>query len=82
LKLLELPLSEKQLPQVVEKLESGGKSIEALELTALRPRSFKGFKRNVGFPECASGKASAAGATGHRVMEIHRDRTLCLRLSE
>jgi hypothetical protein len=28
---LELPLSEKQIPQVVENLESGGKSREALE---------------------------------------------------
>jgi hypothetical protein len=31
LKLLELPLSEKQIPQVVEKFESGDKSKEALE---------------------------------------------------
>jgi hypothetical protein len=31
LSLLGLPLSEKQIPQVVENLESGGKSIEALE---------------------------------------------------
>ena len=35
---LGLPLSEKQIPQVVEILESGGKSKEALETTALRPR--------------------------------------------
>ena len=31
LSLLGLPLSEKQIPQVVENLESGGKSREALE---------------------------------------------------
>jgi hypothetical protein len=31
LTLLELPLSEKQIPQVVEKFESGGKPKEALE---------------------------------------------------
>jgi hypothetical protein len=31
LKRLELPLSEKQIPQVVENLESGGKTREALE---------------------------------------------------
>jgi hypothetical protein len=38
LKLLELPLSEKQIPQVVEIIESGGKPKEALETVELRPR--------------------------------------------
>jgi hypothetical protein len=38
LKRLGLPLSEKQIPQVVEKFESGGKPKEALETAALRPR--------------------------------------------
>ena len=33
---LGMPLSEKQIPQVVEKLESGCKSKEALETVALR----------------------------------------------
>ena len=33
---LELPLSEKQIPQVVENLRSGGKSREALEMVTLR----------------------------------------------
>ena len=33
---LELPLSEKQIPQVVEKLESGGKRKEALERARVR----------------------------------------------
>ena len=35
---LGLPLSEKQIPQVVENLESGGKPKEALEWVAMRPR--------------------------------------------
>ena len=35
---LGLPLSEKQIPQVVENLESGGKPKEALERVAMRPR--------------------------------------------
>lgn len=38
---LGLPLSEKQIPQVVENLESGGKSIEALERVAMRPRQVR-----------------------------------------
>jgi hypothetical protein len=39
LKRLGLPLSEKQIPQVVEKVErGGGKPKEALETAALRPR--------------------------------------------
>ena len=38
---LGLPSSEKQIPQVVENLESGGKSIEALETAALRPRQVR-----------------------------------------
>jgi hypothetical protein len=33
-----LALSEKQIPQVVENLESGGKPKEALERVAMRPR--------------------------------------------
>ena len=41
LRLLGLPLSEKQIPQVVENLESGGKSKEALETAALRPRQVR-----------------------------------------
>ena len=41
LNLLELPSSEKQIPQVVENVESGGKSIEALETAALRPRQVR-----------------------------------------
>jgi hypothetical protein len=38
---LGLPLSEKQIPQVVENLESGGKPIEALERVAMRPRQVR-----------------------------------------
>jgi hypothetical protein len=34
----ELPLSEKQIPQVVEIIESGSKLKEALEAVAVRPR--------------------------------------------
>jgi len=41
LKPLGLPLSEKQIPQVVEILESGGKSKEALETATLRPRQVR-----------------------------------------
>jgi hypothetical protein len=36
-----LTLSEKQIPQVVEKLESGGKPKEALERAELRPRQVR-----------------------------------------
>ena len=36
-----LPLSEKQIPQVVENLESGGKPKEAVETAALRPRQVR-----------------------------------------
>jgi hypothetical protein len=36
LSLLELPLSEKQIPQVIEKHESGEKPKEALERAAVR----------------------------------------------
>ena len=39
---LGLPLSEKQIPQVVENLESGGKPNEALERVAMRPRQVRG----------------------------------------
>jgi hypothetical protein len=38
---LELPLSEKQIPQVVEKVESGGKPKEALEAETMRPRQVR-----------------------------------------
>ena len=38
---LGLSLSEKQIPQVVENLESGGKPKEALEAVALRPRQVR-----------------------------------------
>jgi hypothetical protein len=38
---LGLPLSEKQIPQVVENLESGGKQKEALEETVMRPRQVR-----------------------------------------
>jgi hypothetical protein len=38
---LGLPLSEKQIPQVVENLESGGKPKEALERVAMRPRQVR-----------------------------------------
>ena len=38
---LGLPLSEKQIPQVVENLESGGKPNEALERVAMRPRQVR-----------------------------------------
>jgi hypothetical protein len=41
LKCLGLPLSEKQIPQAIENLESGGKSKEALETAALRPRQVR-----------------------------------------
>jgi hypothetical protein len=34
-------LSEKQIPQVVEKLESGGKPKEALETVEMRPRQVR-----------------------------------------
>lgn len=33
-----MPLNEEQIPQVVEKLESGGKPKEALERVGMRPR--------------------------------------------
>jgi hypothetical protein len=38
LRRLGLLLSEKQIPQVIENLESGGESKEPLETVALRPR--------------------------------------------
>jgi hypothetical protein len=38
---LGLPLSEKQIPQIVENLESGGKPKEALETVAMRPRQVR-----------------------------------------
>ena len=38
---LGLPLSEKQIPQVVGNLESGGKPKEVLETAALRPRQVR-----------------------------------------
>src|ERR1700730_2188808 len=38
---LGLPLSEKQIPQVVENLERGGKPKEALERAAMRPRQVR-----------------------------------------
>jgi hypothetical protein len=38
---LGLPLSEKQIPQVVENPESGGKSTEALERAFMRPRQVR-----------------------------------------
>jgi hypothetical protein len=38
---LGLPLSEKQIPQVVENLESGGKPKEALERAIMRPRQVR-----------------------------------------
>ena len=41
LKQLELPLSEKQIPQVVENLGSGDKPKEALERAELRPRQVR-----------------------------------------
>jgi hypothetical protein len=41
LRLLGLALSEKQIPQVVENPESGGKPIEALETATLRPRQVR-----------------------------------------
>jgi hypothetical protein len=41
LSLLGLPLSEKQIPQVVENFESGGKPKEALEWTVMRPRQVR-----------------------------------------
>ena len=40
-KLLGLHLSEKQIPQVVENLESGGEPKEALERAVLRPRQVR-----------------------------------------
>lgn len=45
LRLLGLLLSEKQIPQVVEKLESGDKPKEALETVGLRPREPRRFQR-------------------------------------
>ena len=41
LDLLGLALSEKQIPQVVEKFKSGDKPKEALEGTELRPRQVR-----------------------------------------
>ena len=41
LRLLGLLLSEKQIPQVVENLESGDKPKEALETVGLRPRQVR-----------------------------------------
>ena len=41
LKWLGLALSEKQIPQVVENLESGGEPKEALETAAMRPRQVR-----------------------------------------
>jgi len=41
LRRLGLLLSEKQIPQVVENLESGGKPKEAVETAALRPRQVR-----------------------------------------
>ena len=41
LRRLGLPLSEKQIPQVVENLKSGGKPKEALERVAMRPRQVR-----------------------------------------
>lgn len=41
LKSLGLASSEKQIPQAVENLESGGKPKEGLETTALRPRQVR-----------------------------------------
>jgi hypothetical protein len=38
---LGLSLSEKQIPQVIENLESGGKPKEALERVAMRPRQVR-----------------------------------------
>jgi len=38
---LGLPLSEKQIPQVIENLESGDKPKEALERTVMRPRQVR-----------------------------------------
>ena len=38
---LGLALSEKQIPQVVEKLESGDKQKEALERVVMRPRQVR-----------------------------------------
>ena len=41
LSLLGLPLSEKQIPQVIENLESGDKPKEVLERTVMRPRQVR-----------------------------------------
>jgi hypothetical protein len=41
LSLLGLPLSEKQIPQVIEKHESGEKSKQALERADVRPRQVR-----------------------------------------
>ena len=41
LSLLGLALSEKQIPQVIENLESGGEPKEALERAELRPRQVR-----------------------------------------
>ena len=38
---LGLPLSEKQIPQVIENLESGGKTKEGLDRTVMRPRQVR-----------------------------------------
>ena len=41
LSLLGLPLSEKQIPQVVENIENGWKSRQALERAGVRPRQVR-----------------------------------------
>jgi hypothetical protein len=38
---LGLPLSEKQIPEVIENLESGDKPKEALERAVMRPRQVR-----------------------------------------
>jgi len=70
LKRLELPLSEKQNPQVVENLESGDKSREALETGTLRVKQpFDPKSRN----------AVGEGRSRPRGMRLIRTSTVCPR---
>src|ERR1700730_15566133 len=76
---LGLPLSEKQIPQVVENLESGGKPKEALDRVAMRPRQvrypaarFKSSQRR----SCRSSRRSQRCGAGQDV-RVQTEWLLC-----
>ncbi len=76
---LGLPLSEKQIPQVVENLESGGKPKETLERVAMRPRQvrypasrFKSSQRR----SCRSSRRSQRCGAGQDV-RVQTEWLLC-----